>query len=401
MAKPDKDKEPRSRKSDAKSTGDAPTSKKPTLFKRIVKTIGSLSKDKPSKAAEEESRRAAAASRKQSLDQAVEDLKADANPEASAQPPSPHESAPPEPAKKKPKSVKKSEKPDSEADSKRSDSSRSKVVLEPPPLSHVYGVPTPEFNASIAKAAKFDIEPPHSASTPPRPVAPIALVDQIFSTRLVLLVRDPEMVYAYWDVTEEDRRFHRLDAMLPPRHLALRLYDHGREAQPSLHPHVYVDFLLQPGVDSRYLKLPLKDRWWRADLGIKDEMVGFTALARSNTVRSPRDQVAEWSSSARPALTSPSSVESLSVSPQPQVSDAPPTSSSETIFQHTFRLSGGTTQTVSTNPAEIVESSAETRSILRVRPEGSSGMTLEQENEIIRTLKVRSIGASDLSSRQS
>lgn len=232
-------------------------------------------------------------------------------------------------------------------------------------------------------------------------MVPIALAEQIYATRLVLLVRDPEMLYAYWDISDEDRKIHRLDSLVPPRHLALRLFDHGRDAQPAGHALVYIDFLLQPGVDSRYLRLPLKDRWWRADLGVKDEMIGFTPLARSNTVRSPRDQVAEWGAGTKPLMEAHVAHAEASSMPATGGEPVQPTlPTREGIFAGTFRLSGGTVQGIAATRGEIVETHTETRSTLRVRPAGSSAMTAEEERESLSRLKVRSVGASDLTSRQ-
>lgn len=102
-------------------------------------------------------------------------------------------------------------------------------------------------------------------------------------TRVVLLVRDPRWLYAYWDVSREDRERFRLAESGARTTLRLfRIAEPGGELEHSL------DIAIQPHVRAWYLKVPESERRWRAALGVIDDRGGFRVLGFSNSVEPPR-----------------------------------------------------------------------------------------------------------------
>lgn len=103
-------------------------------------------------------------------------------------------------------------------------------------------------------------------------------------TRLVLLVRDPYWLFAYWEVTGEV--------------LALAEDTVGRQAWLEARPVLRVydatsgshyDLAVDEGARNWHLNVGQPDRTWYAELGRITATGRFVMLARSNTVHTPRD----------------------------------------------------------------------------------------------------------------
>ncbi len=120
--------------------------------------------------------------------------------------------------------------------------------------------------------------------------------------KIVILVRDPWWIFAYWEVRhdkEEDiARSIRSDGDDPVKSI-LRIYDvtsinfNGRNA------HSYFDIDLKGLANNWYINVGSPDRSWLVDIGIVTKKGNFYCLARSNVVKTPRygmsDQLdAEW-----------------------------------------------------------------------------------------------------------
>ena len=101
--------------------------------------------------------------------------------------------------------------------------------------------------------------------------------------RVRLLVRDPEWIFAYWDVNPAGMR--ELERSLGERGLALsrltlRLLDPVSGGAS--------DILLPPGARWWYIRTDSARRTYRAELGVTLPSGEFRRLAESNTVVTPR-----------------------------------------------------------------------------------------------------------------
>lgn len=118
--------------------------------------------------------------------------------------------------------------------------------------------------------------------------------------RIRLLVRDPEWVFAYWDVSPEAMKD--LGRRLGQRALALsrltlRVVDPVSGASS--------DILLPPGARWWYVRTDSTRRTYRAELGVTLPSGEFHRLAESNTVVTPR--VGPSSEAARRRMSYPAS----------------------------------------------------------------------------------------------
>ena len=107
--------------------------------------------------------------------------------------------------------------------------------------------------------------------------------------KIVLLVRDPWWLFAYWEVTPEHEasvlgQIRR--AGLTKQKTVLRVYD-TTEASPEK-TRSFFDIELNFFVDHWYIDVGSPDRSWVVDLGIRTAEGRFFTLVRSNRVHTPR-----------------------------------------------------------------------------------------------------------------
>lgn len=102
--------------------------------------------------------------------------------------------------------------------------------------------------------------------------SPPALPRSYAEDRITLLVRDPNWIFAYWE--------------LAPEHLAeeesqlmMRLYDLTEGSYDEIH--------LTPGADNWYIEVGRPSHTFQAELGAKRRTGEFTAIAVSNEVSTP------------------------------------------------------------------------------------------------------------------
>jgi len=109
--------------------------------------------------------------------------------------------------------------------------------------------------------------------------------------RIVLIVRDPWWVYAYWEITQDrdgEIRHQIGQKGLVPVKSILRVYDvtdvdfNGRNA------HNYFDIDLTGMANNWYINVGAPNRSWIVEIGILANNNDFFVLARSNVVRTPR-----------------------------------------------------------------------------------------------------------------
>ena len=121
--------------------------------------------------------------------------------------------------------------------------------------------------------------------------------------KIVILVRDPWWIYAYWEIRrekEEDVRKKISSDSDEALKWVLRVYDvtdvnfNGKD-----NAHSSFDIELKGLASSWYINVGSPGRAWLVDIGIVTKKGNFYLLARSNSVRTPRygmsDKLdAEW-----------------------------------------------------------------------------------------------------------
>lgn len=120
---------------------------------------------------------------------------------------------------------------------------------------------------------------------------------------LVLLVRDPHCIYAYWELSPEIRK--NLKEQFEgnrEQHLHLRVFDSTglEDKTENLHKfsegsHSFCDFTLHPMADNYFIKDLEANRSYRVELGVILEDGDFLTLLRSKAVHTPRNSIAEKS----------------------------------------------------------------------------------------------------------
>ena len=137
-----------------------------------------------------------------------------------------------------------------------------------------------------------------SASAPPieQPQAPRSSEAFIIPSgygdhRLVLLVKDPWWLYAYWEV--QPQRERQLRSQLKPEELSglqtvLRVYDVTDRVFPQQAAHTWFDIALSGLATNWYIHVNAPNRSFVADIGLLTTGGRFLTLVRSNRVTTPR-----------------------------------------------------------------------------------------------------------------
>ncbi|MBE9028678.1 DUF4912 domain-containing protein [filamentous cyanobacterium LEGE 11480] len=117
------------------------------------------------------------------------------------------------------------------------------------------------------------------------------LPDGYGDPRIVLIPRDPQWAYAYWDVPEEMRRPLRAQG---GKQLALRLYDVTDVQDNNYQPHSMVQHAVDELAQNWYLEIPVSDRDYLVELGYVADADEWLSLVRSNSVRIPPVYPSDW-----------------------------------------------------------------------------------------------------------
>jgi hypothetical protein len=106
--------------------------------------------------------------------------------------------------------------------------------------------------------------------------------------KLVLLVRDPWWIYAYWEVTDKTSQRVAKIAQRDGRKdwkTVLRVYDITGKGPGS--PRSFFDIELNFFTDNWYIDVGIPDREWMAEIGLRSRSGAFYVLVRSNAVHTP------------------------------------------------------------------------------------------------------------------
>ncbi|OAT85442.1 DUF4912 domain-containing protein [Desulfotomaculum copahuensis] len=150
----------------------------------------------------------------------------------------------------------------------------------------------PAFNEEMA--AELAVPPPPPAKKPAVPALELPAAYGL--DRLVLLVRDPYWLYAYWEITatkqEEFDRTYGVSAWQATRPV-LRVYDVTGIEFNGQNANSYIDININEQADNWHIPAGRPNRSFCLDLGRRFPDGRFVTLLRSNLVTTPRDDLSE------------------------------------------------------------------------------------------------------------
>ena len=117
------------------------------------------------------------------------------------------------------------------------------------------------------------------------------LPDGYGDSRIVLMPRDPQWAYAYWDVPNVHKEELRRQG---GQQLALRIYDVTDIDINSQAPHSVQEYLCDEMAREWYLPIPVSDRDYVADIGYRCADGRWLELARSASVSIPPVYPSDW-----------------------------------------------------------------------------------------------------------
>lgn len=143
------------------------------------------------------------------------------------------------------------------------------------------------------EAAKFDVGQEDRAG------GSLAAVDEGLAdlpqgygeSRVVLMPRDPQWAYAYWDIPNEHKEDLRRQG---GQQLALRLYDATDINLSYQSPHSIQEYPCDELAREWYLPIPVSDRDYIVDIGYRCFDGRWLVLARSAAVRVPPVYPSDW-----------------------------------------------------------------------------------------------------------
>ncbi|WP_295156955.1 DUF4912 domain-containing protein [uncultured Brachyspira sp.] len=119
------------------------------------------------------------------------------------------------------------------------------------------------------------------------------LPDRYNETKLVLMMRDPEWCFFYWDISDDDINYHSLKG----KRISVRIFHvFGYDiTNGEIHKEIEVNYIY----GDRYINLAMPHAYFIGELGYYDENNRFIVLARSNMIYAPRDSMSnvydeEW-----------------------------------------------------------------------------------------------------------
>ena len=117
------------------------------------------------------------------------------------------------------------------------------------------------------------------------------LPDGYGASRIVLMPRDPQWCYTYWDIPGEHKEELRRQG---GQQLTLRLYDVTDINLDSQSPHSLQEFPCDELAREWYLPMPVSDRDYAVDIGYRCADGRWLVLARSEVVRVPPVYPSDW-----------------------------------------------------------------------------------------------------------
>ena len=117
------------------------------------------------------------------------------------------------------------------------------------------------------------------------------LPDGYGESRIMLMPRDPQWAYAYWDIPNTHKEELRRQG---GQQLALRIYDVTDVDLDRQAPHSVQEYLCDEMAREWYLPIPVSDRDYVADIGYRCADGRWLVLARSASVSIPPVYPSDW-----------------------------------------------------------------------------------------------------------
>lgn len=153
--------------------------------------------------------------------------------------------------------------------------------------------PFPESLSEAVEATQSDVKQPtlsrEALATIDQGLA--GLPDGYGESRIVLLPRDPQWAYAYWDVPIEQKMKLRQQG---GQNLVLRLYDVTDVDLARQSPHNLQQFDCDELAREWYVSIPVSDRDYLVEIGYLTTDGHWLMLARSSTIRIPPVYPSDW-----------------------------------------------------------------------------------------------------------
>ena len=159
--------------------------------------------------------------------------------------------------------------------------------------------PLPVGEEQKVEAAKFEVGQPKETTPEMDDAFTDAYVDRDLGelpagygeSRIVLLPRDPQWAYCYWDIPNESKEDLRRQG---GQQLALRIYDTTDIDLNAQSPHSVQEYLCDEMAREWYLPIPVSDRDYIAEIGYRAADGRWLILARSAAVRIPPVYPSDW-----------------------------------------------------------------------------------------------------------
>ncbi|AFY36546.1 Rho termination factor domain protein [[Leptolyngbya] sp. PCC 7376] len=150
-----------------------------------------------------------------------------------------------------------------------------------------------EEEETLVEAAKFELGQDNPVETD------LATADEDLGdlpggygqSRIVLLPRDPQWAYAYWDIPNDHKQYLRNQG---GQQIALRLYDVTDIDINHQSPHNVQEYLCDEMAREWYFPIPVSDRDYILDIGYRCADGRWLSLAKSTTIRVPPVYPSDW-----------------------------------------------------------------------------------------------------------
>jgi len=151
------------------------------------------------------------------------------------------------------------------------------------------------IEAQRHKAEEAKYYPRPAAYMPPRQWERDELPSVYGDTRIVLMVRDPHWIFAYWEIADARRMDIEREAGCGWEGLrkVLRIYDVTDIEFNGANANKYFDIDITPEAVNWYIHVGEANRSWCVDLGVITSEGRFIMIARSNVVATPRDTASD------------------------------------------------------------------------------------------------------------
>lgn len=175
---------------------------------------------------------------------------------------------------------------------------REDLIIAIVEIQHTRGIPAMlwqelEPQDVVIEAAKFDVgqEEPIELDLSDVDAGLTDLPDGYGESRIVLLPRDPQWAYVYWDVPNEHKEILRREG---GQQLTLRLYDVTDLDLAYQAPHTVQEYGCDELARDWYLPIPVSDRDYCVEIGYRTGDGRWLVLARSAAMRVPPVYPSDW-----------------------------------------------------------------------------------------------------------